>query len=118
MTFASCNKEDEAGTGDNSLKSVTISLANVLSGTRSAIPDGEGDLSETEINLINYQVFFSDGTNLYRGKKADDPQADAQNFFVVGGDVQVITDMMGNLIVNVKETRVAISKEMAAKIMV
>jgi len=30
----------------------------------------------------------------------------------------VITDMMGNLIVNVKETRVAISKEMAAKIMV
>ena len=38
--------------------------------------------------------------------------------FVAGGDVQVITDMMGNLIVNVKETRVAISKEMAAKIMV
>ena len=38
--------------------------------------------------------------------------------FVPGGDVQVITDMMGNLIVNVKETRVAISKEMAAKIMV
>ena len=32
--------------------------------------------------------------------------------------MQVITDMMGNLIVNVKETRVAISKEMAAKIMV
>lgn len=25
--------------------------------------------------------------------------------FVAGGDVQVITDMMGNLIVNVKETR-------------
>ena len=38
--------------------------------------------------------------------------------FVAGSDVQVITDMMGNLIVNVKETRVAISKEMAAKIMV
>lgn len=38
--------------------------------------------------------------------------------FVAGVDVQVITDMMGNLIVNVKETRVAISKEMAAKIMV
>ena len=56
MTFASCNKEDEAGTGDNSLKSVTISLANVLPGTRSAIPDGEGDLSETEINLINYPM--------------------------------------------------------------
>ena len=31
--------------------------------------------------------------------------------FVAGGDVQVITDMMGNLIVNVKETRVAFSKK-------
>ena len=38
--------------------------------------------------------------------------------FVVGGNVTVISDMGGNLIVNVKESRVAISKEMAQKIMV
>ena len=38
--------------------------------------------------------------------------------FVAGGDVTVITTMAGNIIVNVKETRVAISKEMAQKIMV
>ena len=38
--------------------------------------------------------------------------------FVAGGDVQVITDMMGNLIVNVKDSRVAIGKDMANKIMV
>ncbi len=38
--------------------------------------------------------------------------------FVVGGNVKIITSMGGNLIVNVKETRVAISKEMAGKIMV
>ena len=38
--------------------------------------------------------------------------------FVVGGNVTVITEMAGNLIVNVKESRVAISKEMAQKIMV
>ena len=38
--------------------------------------------------------------------------------FVVGGNVTVITSMGGNIIVNVKETRVAISKEMAQKIMV
>ncbi len=38
--------------------------------------------------------------------------------FVVGGTVTIITEMAGNLIVNVKETRVAISKEMAQKIMV
>ena len=38
--------------------------------------------------------------------------------FVVGGNVSVITAMAGNVIVNVKETRVAISQEMARKIMV
>ncbi len=38
--------------------------------------------------------------------------------FVAGGNVTVISTMGGNLIVNVKESRVAISKEMANKIMV
>ena len=38
--------------------------------------------------------------------------------FVVGGDVQVINTVSGNIIVNVKDTRVAISKELAGKIMV
>ena len=38
--------------------------------------------------------------------------------FVVGGNVTVINTIGGNLIVNVKESRVAISKEMAQKIMV
>ena len=38
--------------------------------------------------------------------------------FVIGGNVSVVSAMGGNLIVNVKETRVAISKEMAAKIMI
>lgn len=38
--------------------------------------------------------------------------------FVVGGNVTVITMLGGNVIVNVKETRVAISEEMARKIMI
>lgn len=38
--------------------------------------------------------------------------------FVVGGTVSIISMLGGNLIVNVKETRVAISSEMATKIMV
>lgn len=38
--------------------------------------------------------------------------------FVPGGDVTVITSMGGNIIVNVKNTRVAISREMAQKIMI
>lgn len=38
--------------------------------------------------------------------------------FVAGGTVTVITSMAGNLIVNVKDTRVAINQDMARKIMV
>ena len=38
--------------------------------------------------------------------------------FVAGGRVTVINTIGGNLIVNVKEARVAISKEMAQKVMV
>ena len=38
--------------------------------------------------------------------------------FVVGGDVQSVSAMGGNIIVNVKEARIAISSEMAQKIMI
>lgn len=38
--------------------------------------------------------------------------------FVVGGRVTVVTENAGNLIVNVKEARVAVSREMAQKIFV
>lgn len=38
--------------------------------------------------------------------------------FVVGGSVTIVNTLGGNVIVNVKESRVAISEEMARKIMV
>ncbi len=38
--------------------------------------------------------------------------------FVVGGSITIVNSLGGNLIVNVKEARVAISMEMAQKIMV
>ena len=38
--------------------------------------------------------------------------------FVAGGTVTVISEISGNVIVNVKDSRVAVSKEMAQKIMV
>ena len=38
--------------------------------------------------------------------------------FVTGGIVRVVSEMGGNLIVDVKDTRIAISREMAQKIMV
>lgn len=38
--------------------------------------------------------------------------------FVAGGSVRIVAMMGGNVIVNVKEARVAISREMAQKIMI
>lgn len=38
--------------------------------------------------------------------------------FVVGGVVTVVSAISGNVIVNIKESRVAINKEMANKILV
>ena len=38
--------------------------------------------------------------------------------FVAGGTVTVVSEINGNLIVNVKDSRVAIGKDMANKIMV
>lgn len=38
--------------------------------------------------------------------------------FVSGGEITVISELSGNMIVNVKNTRIAISKAMANRIMV
>lgn len=38
--------------------------------------------------------------------------------FVTGGVVTVVSEIGGNVIVNIKESRVAIGKDMAAKIMI
>ncbi|MCI8634218.1 MAG: ferrous iron transport protein A [Eubacterium sp.] len=38
--------------------------------------------------------------------------------FVIGGSVTVVSEIAGNMIVNVKDSRVAIGKDMANKIMV
>ncbi|PKM71834.1 MAG: ferrous iron transport protein A [Firmicutes bacterium HGW-Firmicutes-16] len=38
--------------------------------------------------------------------------------FVAGGNVTIVAMMGGNVIVNIKESRIAISKEMACNIMI
>lgn len=54
---------------------------------------------------------------MIRGK--DETKRFLENLgFVCGGEVSVISELAGNVIVNVKETRVAISKAMAGRIMV
>lgn len=52
-----------------------------------------------------------------RGK--DDTRRFLENLgFVAGGHVTVITETAGNLIVNVKDTRIALSKSMANRILI
>ena len=52
------------------------------------------------------------------GGKADVKKHLEDLGFVAGGSVTVIAMMGGNVIVNIKESRVAISREMASKIMI
>jgi len=54
-----------------------------------------------------------------RIKGKDDTKNFLENLgFVTGGKVTVVSKNQGNIIVNVKDSRVAISKEMACRIMV
>ena len=59
-------------------------------------------------------------TNLIRkiGGKAETRQFLETLGFVIGGSVTIVSEIAGNLIVNVKDSRIAVSREMANKIMV
>lgn len=66
-------------------------------------------------------VFAEDGAvNVIRRiKGTDEIRHHLSNLgFVVGGTVQIISRMGGNVIVNVKESRIAIDEKMAQKIMI
>ena len=58
-------------------------------------------------------------TSIKRGGGKEEVRRHLENMgFVPGTDVTVVTVNNGNVIVNVKEARVAISREMANKIMI
>ncbi len=52
------------------------------------------------------------------GGKADVKKHLEDLGFIAGGNVMVVAMMGGNVIVNIKESRIAISKEMASKIII
>lgn len=52
------------------------------------------------------------------GGKEDTRQFLEKLGFVIGASVTVISEMSGNVIVNIKDSRIAIGKDMANKIMV
>ena len=76
MTFVACdNKDNEMGQFDNTPKSVSINLSNVIS-TRSA---GQEVKDNSQVSLTDLQVFFTDGTTLYKGKTTEG--LDATHYF-------------------------------------
>lgn len=69
LALTACSNDDEATLQTaQQQKSVTISLANVVSATRSV---GTPITTNSAVNLGGFQVFFSDGTNLYEAKDKD-----------------------------------------------
>lgn len=66
-------------------------------------------------------IFADDGEiNIIRSiRGTDEIRHHLSNLgFVVGGTVQIISRMGGNVIVNVKESRIAIDEKMAQKILI
>ena len=73
-------------------------------------------------NIVKVDSFLNHQLDMNIIKKIGGKQevkAHLENLgFVAGGAVTVINTIGGNVIVNVKESRVAVSKEMAQKIMI
>ena len=72
------------------------------------VEDAESTLAGTGVPLVIQRI----------GGNAELKQHLSDLGFVVGGEVTVISTSLGNVIVKIKDSRVAISKEMANKIMV
>lgn len=87
MTFVACdNNDNEMGQMDNTPKSVSINLSNVIS-TRGA---GQAITNNSKVSLTDLQVFFTDGTTLYKGKTTDG--ADATHYFSTKDDFDNLSD--------------------------
>lgn len=82
MTFVACdNKDDEMGQLDNTPKSVSIDLTNVIPVTRGA---GQEVEDNSQVALADLQVFFTNGTSLYTGKTTEG--TDAEHYFSTKGN--------------------------------
>ena len=80
--LVACNKLESDNLGDNSLKSVELSLANVEFITKG---DGGAAISDGQAVFVkSFQVFFTDGTTLYPGYSADNQFMDA--YFTAAAD--------------------------------
>lgn len=77
-------------------------------------------LQEKEMIMMPLTMARAGEPNIIRkvGGKEETRRFLANLGFVTGGEVIVVSEIGGNMIVNVKESRVAINKDMANKILV
>lgn len=88
MTFVACdNKDNEMGQLDNTPKSVSIDLTNVIPVTRGA---GQEVEDNSQVALADLQVFFTNGTSLYKGKTTEG--TDAAHYFTTKSGFDSRTD--------------------------
>lgn len=65
-------------------------------------------MAQSGVQNTIYEIYGRDETKRFLGSLG----------FVIGESVTVVSEIGGNMIVNVKDTRIAISKSMANRIMV
>lgn len=70
MVLAGCNKENETPVddGSNGFKSCVLQLENVA---LTKLPSTDYISNNTSVTLNSFQVFFSDGTNIYQAYESD-----------------------------------------------
>ena len=75
LALVSCNKVETDEIQKGSLKSVELSLSNVQFVTKAA---GGAEITDGQSVMVSsFQVFFTDGTNVYSGKTEDGTDIDA-----------------------------------------
>ena len=75
LALVSCNKVETDGVERGSLKSVELSLSNVQFVTKAA---GGSEITDGQSVMVSsFQVFFTDGTNVYSGKTETGAEIDA-----------------------------------------
>ena len=79
------------------------------------------EIISSQMDALNISSFIKEGeTGSIKkvGGKEETRQFLENLGFVTGADVKVVSVANGNLIVNIKDSRIAIGKDMAARIMV
>lgn len=87
MVLVGCNKENETHVddGSNGFKSVTLKLENVAAAL-TKLPSEDYIGNSDNVYLTSFQVFFSDGTNLFEAYNVDQ-SAPAETFFKLPDDL-------------------------------